>query len=280
MGTIKAIFFVIFAVVFFISLLGVNSLYVATLSLDYDNLNKELLPVVKDLVKDQFNLTSVIEEEHMQLIEEYCLNETEFEEYKGYIFEKANFTLNVSCDTLNGGVDAMVDNTIDNLVYDSYYKDYDCELWKECFAKEEIPLFLVSQKTHDYFQNKFYLSLVLSALILILMFLTIENKENLPIVAGILIVVAAIPFAKLGWFVGLGANIGEYLKFFDIIFKQSYSVFIKMLIFGAIVAGIGLIIKFFVIGFKVNGFFSKFGKKEGKIMKGSSGKNALPGKNK
>jgi len=268
MGFIKGGLLVIVSVLFFISLLLMNSLLVVSLSLDYDNIKTELVPVVKDTLKENINVSSIIEFEKYPLMQQYCENLSETGEY---VFNIEGYTFVVQCSSLSNGAEAVVDSAIDNFVYEQYYKEYDCK-FMDCFKEEKIPIFLVSEHSQNYFYGKFYYLLLSSLVLLALMFLLIEKKTNLPLIAGPLIILSSLLFAKLEslllWIIEKLAsspiNVGDSFKFLNLIFVQSSKVFLIMLIIGIVVLAFGIILKFFAIGFKINEFFLKFSKKEGK----------------
>lgn len=245
-----------------------NSLLVVSLSLDYDNIKTELVPVVKDTLKENINVSSIIEFEKYPLMQQYCENLSETGEY---VFNIEGYTFVVQCSSLSNGAEAVVDSAIDNFVYEQYYKEYDCK-FMDCFKEEKIPIFLVSEHSQNYFYGKFYYLLLSSLVLLALMFLLIEKKTNLPLIAGPLIILSSLLFAKLEslllWIIEKLAsspiNVGDSFKFLNLIFVQSSKVFLIMLIIGIVVLAFGIILKFFAIGFKINEFFLKFSKKEGK----------------
>jgi hypothetical protein len=268
MGFIRGGLLVIVSVLFFISLLVSNSLLVATFSLDYDNIKQDLIPVVEDALSSNSNITSAIENIRYPIMQAYCRNAADDMQY---VFDEANYTFSVPCSVLSNGSDAVLDYAISNFIHEQYYAEYGCSYW-QCFKEGEVPFFLVSQYSHDYWQSKFYLSIAASLALLALMLLLIEKKTNLPFVAGALVIISSLIFAKLefvaNWIAGLmvkspsPASMGNFFKFFTLIFIQSYNVFLIMLIIGIALLALGVILKFFAIGFRVEEFFSKFSVKK------------------
>lgn len=262
MGVIKGALFVAVTVLFFISLLVMNSLFVVTSSLDYENLRQELLPVAKQALNEQINITSLIENEKYPLMQKFCANSSEELEY---VFSEDNYTFTVSCSVISKGPAEIVNSTVDNLFQEYYYKKYDCGFF-DCIGKDPIPFFLVSEQSKNYWQNKFYLSVAALLILLVLMLFLIEKKTNLPLVVGSLMIVSALPFMKLEslfrWLLNALSvspiNPNNFFKFFTLIFVQSYKMFLIMLLIGTAVLAFGIIAKFFAIGFKINEFFSRF----------------------
>ncbi len=260
MGFIRGGLFVIVCVLFFVSLLLVNSLFTIRNSIQYDNIKAELVPVIANSLEEDANLSGIIESQ-MPEMEAYCENNSE------YVFSEQGETFEISCDSVREGGDAVVNEAISNFVENVYYKNYDCNFWN-CFTKEKGNMFfLVSLKTKNYFQGKLYLFLFISLILLALMFLLIENKTNLALITGGLIIISSLPFLKLEGFISFFTD-KSYLQFFTFLFTQSYFVFLASLILGCVVLGTGLVLKFFVVGFKISGFFSKFGSsKKDKVSK-------------
>ena len=278
MGFIRGGLLVIVSLLFFICLLVMNSLMVITFSLDYDNIKTELVPVVKETLKEQINVSSIISNEQYPLMQQYCEN---LSATGDYVFNIEGYTFAVKCSTLSNGAEAVVNEAIDNFVYEQYYKQYDCE-FVDCFKQQQtIPLFLISEHSKNYFQGKFYYSLLAVLILFGLMFLLIENKTNLPLVTGSLVILSSLLFAKLEnvvrWLIEkimtLPINIADSLKFFNLIFIQSYKVFLIILIIGIVLVVAGVILKFFAIGFKINEFFARFGKKDGKKIEDKKDKS-------
>jgi len=266
MGFFKGGLFVIASVLFFIALLMMNSVLVISFSLDYDNIKTDLVPVVKETLKENINLTSVINTKQYPIMNRFCSNSSQQLEY---FFTEQNYSFKVSCNAIANGTEAVFDEVIDNFIYEQYYKEYACEYW-QCFKSGEIPFFIISQHSADYWQKQFYFSLLASLVLLGLMFLFIEKKTNLPLVAGSLVILSSLLFVKLEaltkWAINalltLPISPEDYLKFFTIIFNQSSKVFYIMLIAGLIILAVGIILKLFAIGFKINAFFSKFASKK------------------
>jgi hypothetical protein len=267
MGFIRGGLFVIISSLFFISLLLANSLFVVTSSLDYQNLRQELIPVVKQTLNEQINITSLIEDEKYPLMQKFCANSSQELEYA---FSEENYTFAVPCSAItNGTPENIVNSAVDNLFHESYYKEYNCNFF-DCMQQDSIPFFLVSEHSRNYWSGKFYYSILALIVLLGLMFLFIEKKTNLPLVAGSLIILSSLLFAKLEslaiWLINIIStspiNLDKYLRFFTLIFAQSYRVFLIMLIIGIAVLAFGIILKFFAIGFKINEFFSKFDSKK------------------
>lgn len=254
MGVIRGILLVIVTVLLFLSFLSATLLWTLSSSLTYDNVQKESVAVVGDLLQDSLDVTSHIKEIYpiMQL---YCQNQS------NYFFDYEGYTFDISCSVALQGENAIIDEGVKNLVYNVYYAEYDCNFW-DCIEKSPIPMFLISKKAYDYWNNKFYLSLITCLVLLVLMFLLVEKKTNAPILAGSLLIISSLPFIKLDSLLNLFAD-KTFVKFLGIFFSQAYPVSIKILIAGIVLLAIGIVLKIFKVGFFISDIISKF-KKKGK----------------
>ncbi len=255
MGIVRGGLFVIASVLLFLLFLVGNVFLTLSLSLDYASVQPELVSVVESIAGDEINLEQEVEG-RLGSMELYCQNNSEyvFNDESGQVFV-------IPCEVVSQGPDAVVDYSVNNFVEEIYYKDYDCD-FLDCFAETEQPFFLISQKAKDYWNNKFYLSLFISLFLIALMFFLIEDKKNLPIVAGVLLLISALPFMKLNWVLSFFSD-KSFLQFFTIFFAKAYTVFLISFSLGIILLGIGGVLKLFGIGFKISDFLDKLRKKKG-----------------
>ena len=243
MGVIRGGLLVFISVILFIIVLLGSIFSVLSLSLGYENVQKELKDVAKNLteskfnlIKENFNLTTEMERAK-GFMRERCLNET------SYVFASGGYTFVLPCSLLeedNQSGEAFIDSGIDSIIYDIYYDDYDCNFW-DCFKKTELPLFLVSEKAKNYWQEKFYLSLIIFAVLAFLIFLLVEQKPNTPILIGSIFVASSLLLLRLEKLPAL--IIGEsYSQFVRVFFSKTSTVFWILFILGLvlIVAGISL----------------------------------------
>lgn len=245
MGFIRGgLLIIIFVFLFIILFLG-NVFFVLSLSLNYENVQEELGPVLKDLTKDKlniieenFNLTEEMEEAR-EFMEEHCQNES------SYVFVEGGYTFVIPCDILeelDENSQAIVDEGIENIIEQIYYDDYDCKFWN-CFEETGLPLFLVSEKAKNYWQDKFYFTLIAFAVMVILIFFLVEHKQNTPIVVGSILVLSSLPLLKLEKVIG--SIIGDsYLAFVGVFFNKIDTIFWIVFISGLIIIGAGIALRF------------------------------------
>src|SRR3990172_13119636 len=157
MGFIRGGLFVIVSVLFFISLLVMNSIMVVSFYIDYNNIKADLIPVVKETLKENINISEAIETDKYPEIQKYCKT---ISPDMNYTFNVENYSFTVSCSSLSNGTEGVINSAVDGFVYEQYYKEYNCDFW-DCFDGN-LPLFVVSQHSKDYWQGKFYISLLVS----------------------------------------------------------------------------------------------------------------------
>lgn len=255
MGAIRGVSLVIISVLFFILLLVGNVLLILSLSLQYDNVQAELASSIKDVVAKGINVEEVMEKSY-PLMKLYCQNNSEF------VFrdDGSGYTFTIPCDVIAQGFEAIVDYGINSLVENFYYEDYDCEFW-DCIEKTASPLFLVSEKAKNYWNSKFYLALMASIVLIVLIFFLVEKKSNLFVIVGSLLIISALPFMKLDWVLSFISD-KPFLELLTIFFTKVHTVFLISIISGIVVLSIGILLKLFGVGFTISNIFSRFQKKD------------------
>ncbi|MBR9702365.1 hypothetical protein GOV13_05590 [Candidatus Pacearchaeota archaeon] len=251
---------VLFAVVvlLFWSFFAGNIFLTMDMSLDYDNVKPELTAVIKEVAAGQIDLDSEVDS-RIDEMNSYCENNTNVSEF---VFSEQDQTFVVSCETIAQGSEAVLNQSIDGMVEEGYYKEYDCD-FIDCIRELDLsqPFVLVSAKAKDYWKGKFYFSLIVSLILIVLVFFLVEQKFNLPIVVGIVMVLSSLPFMKINWLLSFFAD-QMYLQIFSIFLSKSYTVFLIMFSLGLFILILGVVLRFFKFGFWISGLFEKFGKKK------------------
>lgn len=253
MGVIRGILSVIVTVLLFLSFIAGILLLTLSLSLNYNNLQKEAIPAVKDAIQEEYNLAEQVDIEY-PLIETYC------KENADYVFSYEQFTIDVPCNVALQGTDAILDEGIRDIVHNIYYKEYNCG-FLDCFKQSEVPLFLVSQKSYNFITYEFYLILAISLILIAAMFFLYEKKSNMFIVTGILLVISSLLFIKLDALLLVISN-KTISKILGIFFSKAYFVALRVLIAGIIVILVGIVLKIFKAGFFIHKAISKIQKKQ------------------
>jgi hypothetical protein len=260
MGFIRGVLLVLVTVLLFLSIICVNLFWTLSLSLDYKNVEKEALAVSKDFLKE-INVTSAVKQAY-PLINSYCKNHSE------YVFNYQGYTFDIPCDAAVKGEDAVIEEGVRDLVKNVYYTEYECD-FLECASKPQIPLFLISEKAYDFFTGKFYFFLAALFILLIFVFLFVEKKTNVPILAGSLLIISSLIFIKLDSLFALFSD-KIILSLLKIFFSQTYFVSLRILIIGIALVLLGIVLKIFKVGFFVSKLISKVNQKKIDISKKKS----------
>ena len=236
MGFIRKGVLVFVCIFMFILILVGNSFLTLGLSLKYENVKGELVPVAKEMVLGSANIDDKIKSDFDSSMKIYCQTNSEF------TFSQQGYTFVIPCSVVAEGSDAVVAYGVDSFVKEIYYKNYDCDFWK-CFDESQFPVFLVSEKAQKYWMGKFYLILIIFIALAGLTYLLVENKENAPMILGIFLVIGSLPFLAIGKIVSLFLN-KTYIELVAAFFSSAHSVFLISLIFGLVLLGVGVGLKF------------------------------------
>ena len=271
MGAIRSILLVGVCILLFFSVLAGGLLWTVSSSLQYENVQSGLSSLVDKFIDEQLGSVGDelnIEDEISELmpeIEAYCQDNSE------YTFDYEGETIVIPCNVLAEGPEAVINEGVDSLIEQYYYQEYNCDFWN-CFSEGEIPLFLISQKSQEYWQGKLRLAFLASIALAVLVFLLAEKKTNFFILVGGLSIVAALPLIRIERLTsrlsGLMGDLGDYAsEIILVFFNQADKVFIRIIIFGATLIAIGIVLKVFHLGVGIAKFMSKFGGKRHKKIR-------------
>lgn len=270
MGLIRGALLVFVCVLLFVSFFLMGTFATLNLSLEYDTAKSQVTPLMKDLVEDKVDSTLV--EDYEDILRNYCNVNSE------YVFkdQETGHTFVIHCDTIGQGPDAIIEEEINSLFDDNYYKEYECDFWK-CFKELDTPLFLVSQHAKDHWRSNYYTFLLVSLVLAGLVFLLVNKKLNFPILAGILLGISFIPVSILD---SIGKAILNVIfssakraingldsidisSFVVVFFSRADDVFLTGFIIGLILVAIGIFFKLLKVGFKIGNLFKfEFGNKK------------------
>ena len=242
MGIIRGGLLVVVSVLLFVVFLTGNVLWTLDKSLDYETIKPELVSVVKEVIEDEINVSEVVGEEFAKM-EDYCVDNSEYV----FSYEESGRVFEVGCEVIAQGPDAVVDYAIENFVEEIYHGQ----------ANESMFNFA---KLKDSINSYFYIALAVAFVLFVLVFFLAEAKSNSFIIAGSLLVISSLPFVKIEQFL-FWVPFG-FAEYFTVFFSEAYTVFLISLITGLIVLAVGIVMKFFGVGFKVFEFFSKIKSKE------------------
>jgi len=235
MGMIRGGLLTFVSILLFVALFATNSFLVISSSLNYENVESSLGEIAEEVLIDNFEqeINSAY-----SLMQVYCLTNSE------YVFNQDEITLVISCDIVSQGKEAVIGDLTSSYIEQIYYKDYDCS-FLDC--GDETPFYLLSAKSQSYWRGWFYWGLFACAILIVLAFLVIENKNNLPFLLGALLIVSSLPFIKIEWFFSLFVG-WDFLKYFVLFFSKSFNIFLVSLISGIVLIGIGIVLKLLNLG--------------------------------
>lgn len=261
MSVIRGGLLIVTSILLFISFLIALTFLTISLSLTYDNVQKEAVPLLKGVASDKIQVMNTLTRDY-GLMQDYC------QTYSDYVVTYRENKIILPCNIISQGQEVIIDYGLNKFIESIYFGNYDCGFW-QCFNKYSVPFFLMSKQTQKEFSMKFNFSLILIAILCILGFLLSEKRSNFFILLAVLMVLAALPFVQFNWFIGLfGEEIQSLLSIF---FNSSFFVFKSVAIIGAILLVIGLVSKFFK--FDISTIFArKFKRKKSKKIKKSKKK--------
>jgi hypothetical protein len=235
MGFIRGGLLTIAIIILLFSLVTGNIFFVASSSLERDNIEKHLTPVLEKIVFSSINSSNI--SENFEIMKTYCENEN-----TEYTIDKDDFNISVNCeDILSGTPESVLDEEISQLIDDVYYNEYDCAFFS-CFDSG-VPFFLISKHTKDYLRGKFFFLLGFSVIIVLIMFFLFKDKKNLPISLGILIIISSFPFI---WVNSVTKTLSNETArdIFSAILSNAYFSFVLIFILGVVILGVGVSLKF------------------------------------
>lgn len=267
MGFIRSGLVFILAIALFIALFVGNLFLTLNWSLDYNHVSPYIQNISSDLASSSGSKAIILQDYESKKILCQIQNNTSL-----------NFSLNeekisVPCEVVNTGAKPVIEYVINESIPLYYYKNYNCTLI-DCVQKENQPLALVSQNAKNYWGKEFSSLLIISLIIFGLLFLFVKEKYSAFVLAGIMTIFSAIPFRQITWILSLLPDLLPF-KVIPIFFTESGSVFVLMLIIGILLISIGIGIKFFDWGMKLNGLIRKAFKRKDKKIEEESSKEDL-----
>lgn len=256
MGLIRSSLIFVLAVGLFIALFAANLFLTLNWSLEYSHVSPYIQNISSETATTSGNKAIILRDYESKKF----LCEFQNESTINFTFEEDK--ISVPCAILNESPEYVANYVINKSVDNYYYKDYNCTLL-DCLEKENQPLAMVSQNARDYWKKEFYSTIIISLVIFGFLFLFVREKHSAFILGGIITIFSAIPFRQITYILSLLPNILPF-KVIPIFFSESGSVFILMLVLGIILFSIGIGIRFFDWGIKLNNFVRKKLKKSPK----------------
>jgi len=233
----------------FLSLLSFGISGDLSSSLKYENVQANAANTALNILNSQMNITQQVDQS-LPMIQQYCrLNPGNINlNYQGY-------NITVSCADANSNATELIRSTMNNFIKNIYYTNYNCNYWDCLKQYSGSPLFLISEKSHNYWKNIFYYLAAISSALFVAFGLLYKKKENLMITTGIIVMLSSLPLLLLqkilSTFPAIVANVGS------VFFSQSRTMFLIMMISGVVITGAGILIRIFGIGTKIYEIFAR-----------------------
>jgi hypothetical protein len=259
MGLIRSGALVFVCVLLLVSFIAMNSFEVMSNSLEYENIQGELIPIIREIAESELGLVNAISN-NLGDMNVQCQNNS-----------IANFTniedsFEIPCSVVVEGSGAILEKIIRDRVDEIYYQEYDCNLL-DCNSEGDKPYFLVSEHARDYFNGLYKKFLILSIILFLVVLFLVETRSNAFLIGGVIFILSGI-IVRFSTNFLLSLFLSPVFSTLDIdvfdmfafLFGSLGSVFVNTLIWGIGIILVGVLWKFFSIGFKIQGFFEKYRK--------------------
>ncbi|PIN71345.1 hypothetical protein CO153_02430 [Candidatus Pacearchaeota archaeon CG_4_9_14_3_um_filter_30_11] len=254
MGFIRSGVVFILAIALFLDLFVGNLFLTLNLSLEYDQVSPYIQNLSEDFAMSSGSKALILQNYETKKI--LCQKGDQVSLDFTFDTEK----IAVPCEVINKDGKSVIEFVINESIPIYYYKDYNCT-FIECIQTKGESLALISEKAKTYWEKKFYSVALISLIIFVLLFIFVKEKHSAFILSGIIVIFSAIPFRQITWLLSL---LPEFLPFkiTPIFFTKAADVFMIMIILGIILISLGIGIKFFDLGIKLNELIKSIFKKD------------------
>jgi len=259
MGVLKGFGLVIVCVIMFVLLISAGIFATFNKSLTYENVQPRVYNIANDIITIQIGSQEILNQFAPYLLT-ICRNESEI------VQKIQNYTFVIPCSIVSEGQNSLINYTVDYLVKDFYYKEYNCTFVK-CFQESSVPLFLVSNHAREYWRSLLYKTILGIIISFGLLFLLTEKKSNTLTITGSLMVVSSLVILqlnKIGTFIAKsiltpistalkGTSVTKDIisQIVGLFFSESSKVFLWMFIAGLILIALGLVLRLTGWGMKI-----------------------------
>ena len=164
MGFIRSSLLFIIGILLLVSFLAGNVFLTLALSITPENIQKQVVSnfdEISELAGDEINLTEELKE-NFGIIEEYCINNSD------YVFSEQGYTVDIPCEIVEQGPDAVMKEGIKDIIDKVYYEDYSCDSFWKCLLSSENPLFLLSEESSGKKHARISYLVIVSTIILVI----------------------------------------------------------------------------------------------------------------
>ncbi len=246
---IRGFLTVVASIALFLSLLVVGISWDLSSSLSYSHIQDNAVNIAFEFLNLQPDMPQI--NSSIGYLKELCKVNSDIPlNFQGYAF-------NVSCSGIENKSSAeILNDTLKNFIGSVYSSKYDCSYWN-CFSQS--PMFLVSQKSYDYWNNIFRSFAGISILLSAALFFLVRKKQNLPLVIGPTVVISALPLLAIRKIPSLLPK--AFSEISNIFLSQSGIIFIRMAAIGGAIIFIGLVLKLYEAESWLYKFFSELSEK-------------------
>ena len=260
MGVLRGFGIVIVSVLLFVLLVAAGVFGTLNKSLTYDHVQPEVSSIANDIISTQVGAQQIVNQ-FTPLLQTYCQNQSQTDITR----KVGNYTFTIPCNVVSLGEGAIINYSVDFLVKDFYYKDYNCT-FANCFRESSVPTFLVSDYARTYWGSLYRKSILGILILFVLLFLLVEKKSNSLILTGSLMIPASLiasQLKNLGSFVAKltlspisnalqGTDTSTAIsQIVEVFFSESTSVFLWMFITGIILIAAGIVLRLTGWGMKI-----------------------------
>jgi hypothetical protein len=217
-----------------------------SLSANPDNLKEKIVSDSDKLIEsagEEFIGSDVEEkiDDILPIIQSYCENNAD------YVFSQEGYTIDIPCETVKEGKDAIIEEGISDIVDEVYTEEYTCDSISSCVFSGESPFYLLSDEAKQEWKSYFYMALIVSILIILLIFFIHSNKIDIFLISGFLIILSSLPILGINKIASLLVD-SSLLQIIPLLFSKAGFVFSVMFIMGIALLSVGILSKFFNIG--------------------------------
>ncbi len=242
MGLISKALTLIFSFLLFISLVFGAIFFTINLSLEYNEVQKNAAPFVENYLRQTLNQKVSTTDKILETILSIEL------------IQKIPFTNNLKQSLEQKMKSGDLNNVslqqeTQEFIQEMYYAEYACDYW-DCFSISEVPFFLISQKSQNYWYANFRYLGIASLILMAILFLLVSQKRNFFVLMGILSLLASLPLWGIKKLIAIFFK-GQILDFANIFFDKSGYIATVLVAIGIALIALAIIFGLFGLGFKI-----------------------------
>lgn len=258
MSFFRGLGLVIVSVLLFVALILAGIFGTLSMSLKYENVQPTIYAVADEVISTNIGGKEMVNQ-LTPFLTVYCINNTEIVQNFG------NYTMVFPCSVVSEGYASILNYSVDYLVKDFYYKDYNCSFMK-CFEQSNVPIFLISDFARNYWKSLLFKASMIIIVLCLLAFFLAKKKSNSFYLTGTLFVITSfiiLQLEKIGPFISkliispissaIAVDNSEDLitQIIGIFFSEASTMFVWMFVIGLLLIALGIFFSLTSLGFKV-----------------------------